>query len=52
MNESAGSISEMITTEVWSTRSKTCSQCHFVNHKSHTERPGTKPGPLQWWTGE
>ena len=22
---------------------KTLSQCHFVHHKSHTDRPGTEP---------
>jgi hypothetical protein len=21
-------------------------QCHFVHHKTHIDRPGTKPGPL------
>jgi hypothetical protein len=27
-------------------------QCHFVNDKSHLNRPGTKPGPLRWEAGD
>jgi hypothetical protein len=28
---------------------KNLSQCHFVNHKSHTDWPGREPGPPRWW---
>jgi hypothetical protein len=26
---------------------KYLSQCHFVHHKSHMDRPGTETGPLR-----
>jgi hypothetical protein len=31
---------------------KNMSQCHFVHHKSHMERPGKEPGPLRWEAGD
>jgi hypothetical protein len=27
---------------------KNLSQCHFVHHKSHMDRPGIEPGPPRW----
>jgi hypothetical protein len=31
---------------------KNLSQCHFVNHKFHTDWPRCNPGPLWWETGD
>jgi len=31
---------------------KTLSQCHFVCHKSHVDRPWIEPGPLRWEAGD
>jgi hypothetical protein len=28
------------------------SQCHFVHHKSHMDRPGIEPGPPWWEAGD
>jgi hypothetical protein len=28
------------------------SQCHFVHHKSHMDKPGIEPGPPRWEAGE
>jgi hypothetical protein len=31
---------------------KNLSQCHFVDHKSHMDRPGIEPGPPQSEVGD
>jgi len=28
------------------------SQCHFVHHSSHTDRPEIEPGPPRWEAGD
>jgi hypothetical protein len=28
------------------------SQCHFIHHKSHTDRPRIEPGPPRWDVGD
>jgi hypothetical protein len=39
---------QMIGTLLYSERNP--SQCHFLHHKPHMDRPGMKRGPLQWGT--
>jgi hypothetical protein len=31
---------------------KNLPQCHFVQHKSHMDRPGIEPGPPRWEVGD
>jgi hypothetical protein len=31
---------------------KNLSQCHFLHHKSHMDRPGNEPGRPRWEAGD